>query len=354
MPQELGQTLSTSFTPSDTDNYTTASATTTLDVDPAIPVVITSATTASGTQGSAFTYTITATGSDPMTFDASGLPNGLTFSGALISGTPTVTGVFDIMMTASNYAGSTSKILKLVVSKAVGINHAPVFTSSPKASVNPATTATPITLTVSATDEDGDNVDYSWDFGDGTTGTGASVTKNYSAPGAYVVNVVVSDGHMSDTQSIILVITDTQPPGQYVVSKVQISFNFTKPLSDSLALSGTIPIPNGFIPTDKTVRVLIGDLNTTYVLDSKGVSTDKAFALKGKISDQSMAFTYTLKKKSLFTALENLGFTQTQNNPAVDFPVVIVLDGTSNFDHPTINYQVKSNKKGPLSGQGKK
>ena len=60
------------------------------------------------------------------------------------------------------------------------------------------------------------------------------------------------------------------------------------------------------------------------------------------------------KSRAFSAPLENLGFSKSTGNPALDFPVVIVLDGTSNFDHPAINYTVKTSKKGPVSGAGKK
>jgi len=62
-----------------------------------------------------FSYTITATGSQPMTFDATSLPAGLTISGDVISGIPTEAGTFNIPMTATNSAGTDTKTLELVI-----------------------------------------------------------------------------------------------------------------------------------------------------------------------------------------------------------------------------------------------
>ena len=350
----LGQTLNVVFTPDDSSIYAATSASNSLDVDPAILVAITSAATASGTQGAPFSYTITATGSAPMTFNADGLPAGLSLTGSVISGVPTMTGVFDIVLTVANYAGSASQPLKLVVAQAAGTNHAPVFDSPPKASANPATTGVTLTLTASATDADGDALDYTWDFGDGTTGVGASVSKTFVAAGAYVVKVVVSDGQATDLQSIVIVVNDQPTVATFTVTKVKLIFNFAKSGSDSLSVSGTIPIPVAFNPAGKKVRVLIGEFDMTYILNAKGASTDKAFKFKGKLNGTSAAFTFMMKKQTLFPQLENLGFSKTLSNPALDFPVVIVLDGASSFAHPAINYTVKSSKKGPMSGIGKK
>jgi large repetitive protein len=63
----------------------------------------TSATSTAFTDGSAGTFTPAATGSPTPTITESGtLPSGVTFSGGVLSGTPTVTGSFPITFTAAN------------------------------------------------------------------------------------------------------------------------------------------------------------------------------------------------------------------------------------------------------------
>jgi hypothetical protein len=62
-----------------------------------------------------------------------------------------------------------------------------------------------ITFDVSATDPDGDTLTYSWDFGDSTTGDGASATHAYTEAGTYTVTVTADDGNggtSTATQSI--------------------------------------------------------------------------------------------------------------------------------------------------------
>src|SRR5438128_9169051 len=83
-----------SVTISATNSSGTGSATLTLTIKPP-PPVITSATTASGTVGIAFSYQITAT-NNPTSFNATGLPGGLTVNTTtgVISGTPTTAGTY--------------------------------------------------------------------------------------------------------------------------------------------------------------------------------------------------------------------------------------------------------------------
>jgi len=77
---------------------------------------ITSATTATGTVGTAFSYTITASGS-PTSYSASGLPSTLSINTTtgVISGTPTATGTYSVTIGATNSAGTGTATLTLTI-----------------------------------------------------------------------------------------------------------------------------------------------------------------------------------------------------------------------------------------------
>jgi uncharacterized repeat protein (TIGR01451 family) len=77
---------------------------------------ITSSLTASATVGSAFSYTISALNTSSYSVATSSLPNGLSFSGNIISGTPTQDGTFSLEITATNACGSKTETLVIVVS----------------------------------------------------------------------------------------------------------------------------------------------------------------------------------------------------------------------------------------------
>lgn len=78
----------------------------------------TSPSTAAGTIGSPFSYQITAIGA-PASFSASGLPPGLSCTGAgLISGTPTASGSYTVAIHASNAAGTGSATLTIAIAAA--------------------------------------------------------------------------------------------------------------------------------------------------------------------------------------------------------------------------------------------
>jgi len=52
-----------------------------------------------------------------------------------------------------------------------------------------------LSFTGSATDPDGYIAHYGWDFGDGTTGSGETVTHTYKVPGIFVVKLTAADNH---------------------------------------------------------------------------------------------------------------------------------------------------------------
>ena len=90
---------------------------------PGTPPVIQPPLTAAGTVNLPFTpFLVTATGSTPMTFDATGVPSGLSFDPGthLITGTPTVAGTFTVHLTATNDVGSDNKDLVITIASSGG------------------------------------------------------------------------------------------------------------------------------------------------------------------------------------------------------------------------------------------
>ncbi len=101
-----------------TNTAGTSTVSLTIIVAPAtVAPVITSPTRATGTVGTPLvTYLIAATGL-PTSYSASGLPAGLTVNSltGAINGTPTASGTFTVVLTATNSAGTTTATLTLTI-----------------------------------------------------------------------------------------------------------------------------------------------------------------------------------------------------------------------------------------------
>ena len=116
--------------------------------------VITSANTASGTVGTPFSYTITAT-NPPSTFSATGLPPGVTVNTAtgLLSGTPTVAGTYNVNAGVSNAGGTASLIVTITITAVPvpAVTLAPATVPFGSRTVNTTSAASVVTLTNSGT-----------------------------------------------------------------------------------------------------------------------------------------------------------------------------------------------------------
>ncbi|MFQ5470056.1 MAG: PKD domain-containing protein, partial [Gammaproteobacteria bacterium] len=63
-----------------------------------------------------------------------------------------------------------------------------------------------------STDADGNALTYAWNFGDGSTGTGANPAHSYVTAGTYTVNLTVNDGQVDSATSTATVNVANPPP----------------------------------------------------------------------------------------------------------------------------------------------
>jgi hypothetical protein len=175
--------------------------------------VISSAATASGTTGTAFTYSITASNT-PTSYGATGLPAGLSVNttSGVISGIPTTAGTFNATVSATNAGGTGSKAVTITIAQAV---IAPVVSSVGTAS---GTTGTGFTYNITAS-----NTPISF----GATGLPAGLSVNTTSgvisgipTTAGTFNATVSATNAGGTGSKAVTITIAQAVIAPVVSSV--------------------------------------------------------------------------------------------------------------------------------------
>lgn len=88
---------------------------------------------------------------------------------------------------------------------------------------NPTSGTAPLSVSFDATKSTGNIITYSWDFGDGTTVTGATATHTYSIAGTYTTSLQVSDSTGNSVTSSIAIkvdasITQSTPPTAAIAS----------------------------------------------------------------------------------------------------------------------------------------
>ena len=119
--------------------------------------------------------------------------DGATGTGVSAAHTYASAGTYTATVTVSDGSLTATASTTITVTAA---NRAPtaVVTATPTSGV------APLAVSFSAagsSDPDGNALTYSWNFGDGTTGSGLSTTHTYTAAGSYTASVTVSDGSLS-------------------------------------------------------------------------------------------------------------------------------------------------------------
>jgi len=203
---------------------------------PGTPPVITSALTAKTPVNQAFTYTLTASGTGPISYNASNLPSGLTFNTTThqITGTPTVAGIYNIPLSATNSAGSDNKTLVLTVGTP------PSITSALTASGVTGQQFPTYTLTASGSSPIGYNAT---NLPPGLSFNATTHTINGAPSQVGVTNVTLTATNEYGNDSKILVITviaGPQPP--VITSSLTASGTKNQAFSYTVTAEGTQPI----------------------------------------------------------------------------------------------------------------
>ena len=299
-------------------------------VNPATPI-ISSATTATGTVGTAFSYAIVAS-STPSSFAATGLPAGLLLNSVtgIISGTPTGSAVSTVSLFATNAGGTGSATLTLTVNPA-----APAITSAGTASGRVGTVFSyNITASRSPTSF-------------GATGLPAGLTINTmtglisGTPTAVAVSTVtISATNAGGTGSTTLTLTvipavPVISSATTVTGNVGIAFTYAITASSTPTVFGATGLPAGL--TVNTITGAVSGIPTTTGVSAITISATNA----GGTGSTTLTLTVVLAApviSSATTASGTVGdaFTYTitaSSNPttfgATGLPSGLVLNTTS-------------------------
>jgi PKD repeat protein len=245
--------------------------------------------------------------------DASGI-NGVTVNGssASVAGTnwsrsvtlSEGTNTFTVIATDASVSLNTAT---QTVHAVLMVNHPPQITAElvvTNALINNGTTSVVVAgdtniFLVSATEPDGNSLNYQWAFGDGHGGNSSvhivgHVYTNDCGP--YNASVTVSDSELSTNSTrTVVVACDMQ------ITKMQTKLSFSKSNADSCSFTASIGLPTGFNLAGKAVTVSIGGAQSSFTLDAKGKG-------KGVNAQGSCAFKFN-KKTSDWTISVKFGKT---------------------------------------------
>ena len=249
-----GGALSFRFTASDASG---ASASATVNLRSNTAPVVNAIPDIAVRAGQAVSFTATGADaeSDPLSFAATGLPTGATFSAAgVFNWAAAAAGTYTVSVTASD--GSLTSAVRTVVIT-VTANNPPIVGAIPNQSVRVGQTAT---FSASASDADGDPLTFAatgLPAGATFTSAGVFAWPNASPAGTYTVSVTASDGFLTSAPRTvnITVAANTAPtlsavPPQTVRAGQSLSFNVaaTDAESDAISFNAT-GVPAGATPS---------------------------------------------------------------------------------------------------------
>ncbi|HYG73908.1 MAG TPA: putative Ig domain-containing protein, partial [Planctomycetota bacterium] len=357
----------------------TGSAQLTISIASPFPT-ITSATDLTGNVGVPFSYQITATGLQPITFTVSQLPPGLSLSGNMITGIPTTEGVTNAIITATNSLGPTLTPIRITIGPAVP----PTILSSlnlltmvnvPVGYTIIATGSVPMVLTATG-------------LPPGLIQAGDSIVGAPTTPGSYAVTLTATNPGGTDIKTLLITVLTLAPnvdtdgdgfpdeleialgtdplspastpfrgapanadPFHLAAPKLSVKMDFTALEKDSLTLTGSLPLPGGFTAPGQRMVVDIGGVIRSVTLDRRGAytSVDKKTSMKlnaRKPSPAGVNGKYSIKLRGTFR--QQLSDEKIDNAPATKSPrdviLIILVSEVAYEKTTTILYSTKNNK----------
>jgi len=316
------------------------------------------------------TLTITNSGNSTLTVNSISYPTGFggAFSGAIAAGGSHAVTVTFAPMAVQSYGGTVTVNsdatggASIISASGAGVaaissNHQPVFFLGPLVNNAVLSNGTlfvvvagePAFFVASATDADGDPVSYYWNFGDGTTASGALASSTYSDCGPFHASAVASDGLSSNTAALTVSV-----PCQFSTNqplKLQMNINFARTNKDTASLQGLVDLGPGFAPAGRTVLVDVGDAVLSFVLNTKGKGVNSFGNVQLSVQKKTdlVLVKAQFKNGTWRDPWAEYGLINT-NSPkhglAVSVPVIVVVGEESFMDERALTYTSKQGKSG--------
>ncbi len=227
---------------------------------------------------------------------------------------------------------------------------APVIASASACSPNPAYIGGMCSFSVSATDPNNSPVMVSWDFGDGTNGTGATTSHVYATGGTYTATATVLNGTgLSATSSVVVNVSLTMIKARSV--KQSFALNFRFPNNDGGQTSGAdkfdITLQNDDFTNaaDGTdVQFIIGGaiFDTGTLFKNKAVGDFGRFTLNTRTG----TLRYQATKAPLQFTLNPFGAVNDDVSTTVNIPVSVSFNNAIYGDTYSFFYTAVSDRMG--------
>lgn len=157
------------------------------------------------------------------------------------------------------------------------------LTTSLSAQPNPAGVGENVTFVVAANAK---GETYAWDFGDGSSGSGATAVHAYAVPGTYTASVAVSNSMgIVRTENLLVTVVEQGFPGSSVEQSIPFTIkafkggvSFTHSNKDAVSFSGVLP--SGTVLAGQSVRVNVGGVEATFLVNARGQARSSSGTLK--------------------------------------------------------------------------
>jgi hypothetical protein len=241
----------------------------------------------------------------------------------------------------------------------------------------------PVTFTAAATGG-GAPLAYLWNFGDSSSGTGATTTHGYTAAGTYTAEVTITDDALSVTSSVSVTVKATltgegndsdgdgfsdaietaagtsatdststpfagapaPAPQALTLTAMGIKLNFKSPFgNDSISLSGTLPVPPGTSLANQQIVLDVGGVIQAFKLDPKGKGPkgNAKIVVSKPSKTNTSKFSIKLSKGTYAKTLApyNLANVTTTTTAVVALPVTVLFNKGTYAD-PSVKLLYKS------------